>query len=886
MSKLVIVESPAKAKTISRFLGKDYDVQASFGHIRDLPDSAEDIPEKYKKEKWAKLGVNVDNGFEPLYIIPSDKKKYVDQLKRSAKEADELLLATDEDREGESISWHILQILKPSSKIKVRRIVFHEITPEAISEALLNPRQVDEDLVRAQEARRILDRLFGYTLSPLLWKKVAPRLSAGRVQSVAVRLCVMRERDRMSFRSAGYFDLEADLSTGKGTFKVKLNGVDNKKVATGKSFDPLTGLLRDDKDLWVREADADALAESARSVQPWQVTKVETSPGTEKPPEPFMTSTLQQEANRKLGFGSERTMRIAQNLYEGIDLDGERVGLITYMRTDSLTLSERALTEAREVIRDLYGKEYLPDQPKRYKSKSKGAQEAHEAIRPSALSRRPQDVEKYLDKDQAALYELIWKRTIACQMLPARVLRTAVEVEAKTKSETQKYGASGKQITFPGFLRAYVEGSDDPDSELEGKETILPPLEKGMDVEWTDIRSVGHETKPPARYTEASLVKTLEEEGVGRPSTYASIITTIQNRGYVFKKGKELVPTFTAFAVTSLLEGHFRELVDTTFTAKMENELDDIAEGKLDWVKHLHRFYLGSDKELGLQKQVETESKDIPYPLIELGLDPVSEAPIVVRVGKFGAFLQRGEGGAGNTANVPEDMPPADLTVALAIDMIDRKTAGPEAIGVDPSSGLCVFHRKGRFGDYLEVDQSEAQKEAGETPRRVTLPPGLTPGSIEDSDLALLMKFPVDLGKHPESGEPVGVFIGRYGSYVKCGTENRTVEDWRKAASISLSEALELLSQPKVRARGGASATPAVAIQEFGPLDGAAGNVRVLPGRYGPYVTDGKTNATIPKTVKPEDLTPEQAMTLIRARLEAGPAKKRFVKKKATARSK
>jgi DNA topoisomerase-1 len=665
MPKLVIVESPAKAKTISRFLGSDYDVQASFGHVRDLPERADDIPAELKKLKWAKLGVNVENNFEPLYIVPADKKRHVDLLKKACKGVDELLLATDEDREGESISWHILQLLKPSKTTKVRRIVFHEITPEAIREALKNPRALDENLVRAQETRRILDRLYGYTLSPLLWKKVAPKLSAGRVQSVAVRLTVERERQRMAFTEAEYWDLEALLGSGQGDFKARLVRVGEDRVATGKSFDPETGKLKE-KALQLDEAAALGLCDKAKVAKPWTVTRVETSPGQESPPPPFMTSTLQQEANRKLRFGSRRTMQIAQGLYEGIDLGGERVGLITYMRTDSLNLAERAIEQAREVIRDLYGAEYVPAKPNRYKTKAKGAQEAHEAIRPTDLSRRPQDVAKYLEKDQLALYELIWKRTIACQMPPARVQRTNVDVEVQVGAKNLRFSASGKQIVFPGFLRAYVEGSDDPEAELEGKESILPPLKEGQALDLKDLQPLAHRTKPPARYTEASLVKKLEEEGVGRPSTYASIIGTIQDRGYVFKRANELVPTFTAFAVTELLENHFAELVDIAFTAKMEEELDEIADGKLGWVAHLHKFFLGEESHPGLEKQVEAEGPGIPFPLLEIGEDPASGTKIVVRVGRYGPYIQRGEGGKENIVSVPEDLAPAELTVAEA----------------------------------------------------------------------------------------------------------------------------------------------------------------------------------------------------------------------------
>ncbi len=866
MAKLVIVESPAKAKTISRFLGSGYDVQASFGHVRDLPESADDIPATHKKYKWAKLGVDVDNDFEPLYIVPDDKRRHVETLKKASKDADELLLATDEDREGESISWHILQLLKPKKGTTIRRIVFHEITPEAIQEALRTPREIDEDLVRAQETRRILDRLYGYTLSPLLWKKVAPRLSAGRVQSVAVRLIVERERKRRSFVSSTYWDLLASFGAKEGAFEARLTQITGKRVATGRNFDPDTGKLKDDVAL-LGETDATNLADAARVAKPWKVSDLETTPGEERPPQPFQTSTLQQEAVRKLRFTSKRTMQIAQQLYEGIDLGvGERVGLITYMRTDSLNLAERALEQTREVIRDLYGAEYLPKQPVRYKTKAKGAQEAHEAIRPTDLGRRPQDVKRYLEADQYALYELIWKRTVACQMLPAKVLRTSVEVEVEANQSTLTFAASGKQITFPGFLRAYVEGSDDPEAELDGQERLLPALQVGQDLDLRRLEAEGHTTKPPARYTEASLVKKLEEEGIGRPSTYASIISTIQDRGYVHKRGTELIPTFTAFAVTELLEDNFTDYVDTKFTARMENELDEIADGKRDWVQHLRRFYHGEESELGLALQISSKEKEIPYPAIELGQSDEG-LPVVVKVGRYGNYVQVGEGEASQKATIPEDLAPADLTLEKAMDLIRRKASGPEALGKDPSTGQCVFFKKGRFGSYLEVAQTDAEREAGEKPRRVTLPDNMREADLDEEALPLLIKFPIDLGPFPDSGEPMLVQMGRYGAYVKAGTETRNIPDWREAARMSADEAIALLRAPKqVRGRAAAVAAPKEAIKEFGALEGAEGPVRVLDGRYGAYVTDGKTNATLPKGTDPQDLTPEEALRLLAER--------------------
>lgn len=891
MSILVIVESPAKAKTISRFLGAGYDVQASFGHVRDLPERADEIPANYKKEKWAKLGVNVEKDFEPLYVVPEDKKRYVDNLKKASKGIQELLLATDEDREGESISWHILQLLKLPKGITVKRIVFHEITQDAIREALKNPRSVDEDLVRAQETRRILDRLYGYTLSPLLWKKVAPKLSAGRVQSIAVRLTVERERQRRKFKSAEYWDLEAELTAQKGNFRARLSKVGPQRVASGKSFDPETGELSDAKVLLLDGEGAAKLGTVARESKPWVVSKLETTAGQENPPAPFMTSTLQQEANRKLRMSSKRTMQVAQQLYEGIDLKGDRVGLITYMRTDSLTLSEKALNESREVIAELYGKEYLPDKPVRHRSKVKGAQEAHEAIRPTELSRKPQDVQAFLDKDQYALYDLIWKRTLACQMVPAKVQRTSVDVTVNAGSDELTFAASGKQIVFPGFLRAYVEGSDDPEAELESRETILPELAMGQELGLKSLETLSHATKPPARYTEASLVKKLEDEGIGRPSTYASIISTIQDRGYVFKRGNELVPTFTAFAVTEILEDHFTELVDLAFTARMEGELDEIAEGEIDSVRYLSNFYNGHDGKRGLAWQVEHESQGIPFPAMPIGTDPESGLPIVIRVGRYGTFLQRGEGGKGHTATIPEDTAPADLTLEEALALLNKTGAGPEAIGVDPSTGHCVFARSGRYGDYLEVDQSEADKQAKLKPKRVTLPPGIKASELSEVDLQQLLKFPIMLGVRPETGDDVLVSVGQYGAYVKAGVETRNIENWRLALTMTLEEALALLAAPKNgRVGNSASASPRSAIKEFGSLEGAAGPVRLLSGRFGPYVTDGKTNATIPKGRDPESMTSEEALELLLAKAALGPSVKRgrgrFTKRKSAGRSK
>jgi len=862
MSKaLVIVESPAKAKTISSFLGKGYEVLASYGHVRDLPENRKEMPEEHRKKKWADFGVNVEQDFEPFYVVPAEKKRRVDELKRAAKDAERLLLATDEDREGESISWHVLQLLKPKKGVQVQRIVFHEITPEAIEQALAHPRAIDEGLVRAQETRRILDRLYGYTLSPLLWRKVAPGLSAGRVQSVAVRLIVMRERERRGFVVAEYSGIEATLGASEGPFVAKLNRIGQARIADGQAFDA-SGRLTASGVEWLKADRAEAMAGRLESAEPWTVTAVETKPGTESPPVPFMTSTLQQEANRKLGFTARKTMQVAQQLYEGIDIGGEPVGLITYMRTDSLTLADRALAQARDVIRDLYGPEYLPVKAKVYKSKAKNAQEAHEAVRPTDLSRRPQDVERYLDRDQSRLYDLIWKRTLACQMKPAEVERTRVEVTVKDEGADLVFGASGKRIAFPGFLKVYVEGADDPEAELGDKETVLPKVAVGDRLDLRTVKATSHATKPPARYTEASLVQKLESEGVGRPSTYASIIGTIQDRGYVFKRKNELVPTWTAFSVTEILEGHFDQLVDIGFTAEMESELDEIADGGRDWIGHLREFYNGVEGRPGLETEVRTKGPDIPFPAMPVGED------VVVRIGRNGPFLQRHGGGPGNTVSVPEDMPPADLTPEAAQALFENRSAEPDVVGTDPSTGRHVVFKKGRFGAYLEVQPVEGEK----TPKRVTVPPGVDQASLSEEVVGLLLQFPKTLGRSPE-GEDVVLAVGRYGAYLSAGEKKANVGEWRPALDLTLEQALERLAAGK--AKWGAARAPAEAIKEFGTIEGTAGPVKVLSGRFGPYVTDGKVNATLPKGLDPQSVTAEQAAELIKAKAAAGPSKKK-----------
>ena len=592
-----------------------------------------------------------------------------------------------------------------------------------------------------------------------------------------------------------------------------------------------------------------------------------------------MTSTLQQEANRKLRFSSKRTMQIAQQLYEGVDLEGQRTGLITYMRTDSLTLSERALSQCRALIEQNYGRDYLPPEPVRYRNKSKNAQEAHEAIRPTDLTRRPEELRGYLDPDQYRLYELIWKRTVACQMVPARVLRTQVQVEVTATEglpapSTLRFSASGKQIAFPGFLRAYVEGSDDPEAELQGQETLLPQLAEGQTLAAQAVDAKDHTTKPPARLTEASLVKRLEELGIGRPSTYASIIGTIIDRGYVFKQGNELVPTFTAFAVTELLERHFTRLVDVRFTAKMEDELDEIAGGERDSVGYLKDFYAGNPEQPGIAQQVEERTPEIPFPAIELGADPESGEPIIVKVGRYGTYVQRGAGGQGNTASIPDDTVPADLSLDKVLELLRKKSQGPKVVGKDPSTGRDVVLRTGRFGSYLEVSQTEEEAAAEEKPRRASLPEDVAPDAITQDDVTALFAFPRSLGAHPETGDEITVNLGRYGSYVRAGKETRNVPSWREASTLSLEGALALLAQPKLRGRGRAGAVARTPLKDYGVVEGAAGPVRIFEGRYGPYVSDGTTNASLPRGAEVQSFPLEDALRLLRERAAAAPAKK------------
>jgi DNA topoisomerase-1 len=873
MPKLVVVESPAKAKTISRFLdAKEYNVQASFGHVRDLPEKADEIPQEFKKFKWANLGVNVEQNYEPIYVVPDSKKRYIATLKDGLKKADELLLATDEDREGESISWHVLEVLKPKKDIKIKRIVFHEITPEAIKEAIAHPRDLDINLVKAQEARRILDRLYGYTLSPVLWKKIAPKLSAGRVQSVAVRAIVERERERQKFKSSEYWDLSALLKADKDRFNAKLFRIDQNRLANGSHFDPQTGEIKAKDVIYLNGEDAKALLTATKEAKPWVVSKVETKPEKQNQPAPFMTSSLQQEASRKYRYPAKKTMQIAQTLYEGIDLAGERIGLITYMRTDSLTLSQRALNEAREVIEKLYGKEYLPEKPVQYKTKSKNAQEAHEAIRPTDLSRRPQDVKQYLTQEQFNLYELIWKRTIACQMLPAKVLKTSVEIEVTSQNKKLGFSTSGKTIEFPGYLKAYVEGSDDPESELEDKETLLPPLKIGQEVVLEDLKALEHNTRPPARFTEATLIKYLVDSGIGRPSTYATIISTIQDREYVRKKGNELIPTFRGVAVTVLLEDYFGEWVDMKFTAKMEDELDDIANGKYDYVKYLSQFYQGDTKKPGLQPQVTEITPTIPFPAIPIGVDSETNQSIHIKVGRSGAYLQRGDGGKGNVMYLSEDIAPADLTLEQAKKMFSESGPLIQEVCKDPKTGRAVYYKTGPYGGYFEVEQSDAEKSAGDKPKRVGLPDKLSLSDLSEEEIQGLLSLPKNLGRDPESDKDVIVASGPYGSYIQCGLARLRYPDWRAAINLNLENALQLLASERAKPTTKSGRRVPEPIKSFGTLEGQDGEIKLFSGPYGHYVSDGKINASVPKSVEIDDLTAEQALALLKEKA-ANPTK-------------
>ncbi|MFV2066817.1 MAG: type I DNA topoisomerase, partial [Pirellulales bacterium] len=785
---LVIVESPAKARTIAKFLGRGFQVEASIGHVRDLPQGAKQIPAKYKGEPWAYLGVNVDHDFEPVYVIPPEKLKQVKKLKDLLKDAGELYLATDEDREGEAISWHLCEILKP--KVPVRRLVFHEITKEAIEQALAKPRQVNDDLVRAQETRRILDRLYGYEVSPLLWRKVRPKLSAGRVQSVAVRLIVERERQRMAFVAAEYWDLLGTFAKAEGrSFAASLLSVDGRRLPSGKDFDSTTGKLKESKLLQLDEAAAIALVKRLRGGT-FRVASLTDRPYTTRPYAPFTTSTLQQEANRKLGWTARRTMQVAQSLYEN--------GHITYMRTDSTNLADVAIDAARELVRSQYGQEYLPETPRAYKSKVKNAQEAHEAIRPAGHPfQLPGVMKGTLREDEFRLFELIWKRTVASQMADARGRRISITIEG----EGALFQVGGKTIDFPGYLRAYVEGSDDPNAELADKETVLPSLLEGESLDCLRVEPVGHTTQPPGRYSEAALTRTLEEKGIGRPSTYASIIDTILARKYVFKKGTALVPTWVAFSVVQLLEEHMPDLVDYDFTAQMEDDLDTISRGESAWVEYLRKFYFG-DGQPGLKAQLEKKAEQIDARSVcQIGIgQPEGQEPIYVRVGRYGPFLQQGE----RRASLREDIPPDEMTVEAALELLDQAEQGDEPLGICPETKKPVFLKVGRFGPYVQRGTSDDD----EKPQNASLLKGMLPETIDLETALRLLSLPRTLGDHPESVQPVVAMNGRFGPYIKCGSETRSLPADKSPLDVTLDEALALLAQPKTRGRQAAKKEP------------------------------------------------------------------------------
>ncbi len=888
---LVIVESPAKAKTIARFLGREYRVEASFGHIRDLPENADEVPDEIRDKPWGTLGVDTDGDFKPYYVIPASKKRHVSALRAAMKDVSEVLLATDPDREGESISLHLREVLKP--KVPVRRVTFHEITREAVQEAVAGAHELDENLVKAQESRRILDRLYGYTLSPVLWKKVRTGLSAGRVQSVAVRLIVEREEARRAFRSSAFWDIAARLAAEGRQFEAILSRVGDARVASGRDFDPATGRLAAKNVRHLDKAGAEEIARAIGQHLPWRVTSVEERPGTERPAPPFTTSTLTQEASRKLGFTTGRTMRIAQRLKDGVELaDGSIEGLITYHRTDSTTLSEKALQESGRTIREMFGDEYYRG-PRRYQTQVRNAQEAHEAIRPTDFMVTPQSLVGILEPDELKLYDLVWKRTMASQMPDARVLKTTVEFTAEGPGgEACALTCTGKAIEFAGYRRAYVEGSDDPESELEAQETILPPFKVGDLVvgdgggaggramaTLVGVEPKSHETTPPARFTEASLIKKLEEEGIGRPSTFEPTIETILRRGYVFRQGKALVPSFTAFAVTYLLRDHFADFVDIGFTAEMEKDLDEISNGERPWLDFIREFFRGDGRRRkGLEAMARDEAQQIDYPVVDVGVDPESGEAIRVRIGRFGPFVQVGEGGNGNTASLPEDLPPADLTAEKAMALVRNKAAGPRDLGVDQASGQHVYLATGRFGPYVQLGETPEKPAKGAKgakaakPKRASLPKGVSEG---EADLALalqLLSLPRVLGVHPAGGGEVVAGAGRFGPYVKHGDEFRSLEATDDVYTVSLERAVELLAQPKTSRRRQAAA-PAV-LREMGVREDTGAAVRLLDGRYGPYVTDGKTNASLPKGADPAAFGLREAVELIDARAAAGPKKK------------
>ncbi|MCA9075730.1 MAG: type I DNA topoisomerase [Planctomycetaceae bacterium] len=862
---LVIVESPAKAKKIGGYLGDDYIVRASVGHVRDLPAKAADIPAKFKKEPWSNLGVNVDEQFAPLYVVSPEKKKVVKELKDLLKNVEELIIATDEDREGESIGWHITELL--DAKVPIKRMVFSEITKKAIQEALENPREIDMDLVQAQETRRVLDRLYGYTLSPLLWKKIRPKLSAGRVQSVAVRVLVERELERLVFKSGTYWDLKAELDTeSKARFSAQLVTVKGKKVATGKDFDEHTGKIKEGTDVvLLSEEQARALQEKLTSTD-WSVTSIEHRNQNRKPAPPFTTSTLQQEANRKLNMSARQAMQTAQRLYEN--------GQITYMRTDSVTLSQEALDAAHARIKADYGDNYLVS--RQYTGKTKNAQEAHEAIRPAGTEMKSAS-ELGLSGGEARLYDMIWKRTMASQMAEARLRFDTVTI----KADETEFRATGRHVEFPGFFKVYVEGSDDPEAQNEEEDSNLPELKENDKLGCADLEAIGHETKPPARYTEATLVRKLEAEGIGRPSTYASIISTIQDRGYVNKSGSQLVPTFTAMAVTRLLEDYFPNLVDLQFTAQMEQSLDDISMGQAERLPYLEKFYSGKE---GINEQVKSHEEEIdPRKACTLKLEGLDAD---VRVGRYGPYLERQENGERVTAGLPPDIAPADVDNATAEKLIEEKKKGPQALGMHPEEGLPIYVKRGPFGPYVQLGE---QTDDGEKPKRASIPLNYDPDSLELETAMQLLTLPRRIGLHPVDGKVVNAGLGRFGPYVlhakKYGnfdkkTHTYTTDDGSKTVdvlTVDMDTALEMLAKSKSRGK----AEPLKVLGEH-PEDGQP--VEIYEGKYGPYVKHGKINATVPKEMEINDVSLDAAIPWLEAKAAKKGVKKAAKAKKNTAK--
>jgi DNA topoisomerase-1 len=842
MKSLVIVESPTKTKTISKYLPKGYEVDSSMGHIRDLPSSAKLIPAKYKKESWATLGINPDDRYFAIYVTPPDKKKIVSRLKKKLKEVDELILATDEDREGEAISWHLLEVLKP--KVPVKRMVFREITKEAVQNALENTRDIDMNLVHAQETRRILDRLAGYTVSPLLWKKISPGLSAGRVQSVAVDFLVERERERMKFRSGTYYDLQAALqkSGENDEFKADLSHVNGKRVASGKDFDENTGKLKKPDSVVLLDEDAAGNLVDDLKQANWSVTSVDVNTQKRNPAPPFITSTLQQEANRKFGMSARDTMSVAQKLYEK--------GFITYMRTDSTRLSGQAIDAARDGIVQMYGEDYLFERVRNYNKKGKSAQEAHEAIRPSGSKFIIPEKSGLKDRE-FKLYDLIWKRTIATQMAEAELEFTNVTITATNNGTSADFRSSGKKILFPGFFRAYVEGSDDTDAALENQEKFLPAMVKGDSTDLQDLQFNAHETKPPARYTEATLVKALEQSGVGRPSTYAAVISTIQSRNYCRAEGKALVPTFTAFAVTALLEEHFPDLVDSDFTSNLEDKLDGVANGTEDPVKYLDDYYKGDD---GLKAKVERQEDKIDpqkAKLLDLPLEGLEG--ISVAVGRFGPYAKMKKGEEEISTSLPQDMDPSDITPEKLEELIKLSEEQDKPLGVHPEEGLPVFLLSGRYGPYVQLGEVT---EENKKPKRVSLLKGMTPEDV-DFDLALkLLELPRMLGEHPSDGKVVKAGVGRFGPFVVHDGKFKSIPKGDDVLSIELDRAVELLAM-KTAPRKSSE------LKDLGKHPETEQAIKVMDGRYGPYIKHGKKNIGLPKGTEPEKFTLDEAVQLI-----------------------